>query len=131
MSQYEEVQLMHKLQRAGPLPTTAARRLLRKLTVRNLQRKNGLPLFNLAFSETGYTHNDPCFINDSQFERVLDRFKVCLKKMSDSHLITKFKVPKVKMENFEQLQPSFMLRLMGKIEPICFTSPYTERCYFL
>jgi hypothetical protein len=78
MSQYEEVQLMHKLQRAGPLPTTAARRLLRKLTVRNLQRKNGLPLFNLAFSETGYTHSDPCFINDSQFERVLDRFKVCL-----------------------------------------------------
>ena len=70
---------MHKLQRAGPLPTTAARRLLRKLTVRNLQRKNGLPLFNLAFSETGYTHSDPCFINDSQFERVLDRFKVCLK----------------------------------------------------
>jgi hypothetical protein len=31
------------------------------------------------------------------------------------------------MENFEQSQPSFMLRLMGKIEPICFTSPYTER----
>jgi len=78
MTQYEEVQLMHKLQRAGPLPTSAARRLLRKLAVRNLQRKNGMPLFNLAYSQTGFTNNDPCFINDSQYNRVLDRFKVIL-----------------------------------------------------
>ncbi|XP_065331946.1 cysteine-rich protein 2-binding protein [Cloeon dipterum] len=111
MTQYEEVHLMHRLERAGPLPTSKAHRLYRKLVVRNLQRKNGLPLFNLACSPTGHTLNDPSLSNDPKFARILDRFNV-----SSSQL-----------KNVDNNSLSFMTRLMGMIEPASFKSPNTGR----
>ncbi|XP_059473221.1 cysteine-rich protein 2-binding protein [Neocloeon triangulifer] len=111
MTQYEEVHLMHRLERAGPLPTSESRRLYRKLVVRNLQRKNGQPLFNLSYSLIGYTFSDPSLTMDPKFDRILDRFSVS----------------NARLKSLGQKNPSFMLRLMGKIEPTTFISPFTER----
>lgn len=77
MSQFDEVQLLHRLQRAGPLPTSEARRLMRKLAVRHAKRQHHMPLFNIDLAPTGYTNKDPSSgINGLRFDRVLDRFQV-------------------------------------------------------
>ncbi|KAF4518851.1 hypothetical protein B566_EDAN006702 [Ephemera danica] len=115
MSQFEEVQLMHRLQRAGPLPDAATRRLLRKLVVRHAKRQNNLPLFNVDLSPTGYTDSDPSLsrLLNSSFERVLDRFQIT-GQFSGSR-------------KSNQQTTSFLLRLLGHTVLTCFYSPYTER----
>jgi hypothetical protein len=69
---------MHSLQRAGPLPDAAARRLLRKLAVRHAKRKHNMALFNTDLCPTGYTFKDPSLSKHHNYgyERVLDRFQV-------------------------------------------------------
>lgn len=121
MTEYEELDLLKRLSKqirraetlkgTGQVPSSVYR-LHRKLCVRREQRKLGLQLF----SDVLMSYLRPKSANKMKQQagiRHLDRFQTVF--LSEES------------QCWETTQQSFMLRLLGHVEPTPFRSPYTER----
>ncbi|XP_063221129.1 cysteine-rich protein 2-binding protein [Bacillus rossius redtenbacheri] len=112
-SVYEEHQLLSRLHRVPEVDAPGpVRRLHRKLCVRRLKRERGLPLFDLDRGGYGSRERRPA--GGPGETRVLDRFQVQSRRSQE-------------LGSVESRHCSFMVRLMGQSEPMCFCSPYTHR----
>ncbi|XP_034236276.1 cysteine-rich protein 2-binding protein [Thrips palmi] len=117
MSEYEELHLLNLLLKytgkdSPPVPSQIIR-LQRKLLVRREQRHRRLETF-ADVSSSVYNVNSSCNSSlEKSSSRTLDRYQVFA-----------FSEESQPPQN---CQSSFMLRLLGRVEPTCFVSPYTER----
>ncbi|KAK3927291.1 Cysteine-rich protein 2-binding protein [Frankliniella fusca] len=117
MTEYEELNLLQLLSKQIESSTksipSAILRLHRKLNVRREQRHRRLGHFSdVAASVNKVNLSGTGTLQPSNI-RTLDRYQVVT--FSEESY------------NIKSNQQSFMLRLLGRVEPTCFVSPYTER----
>lgn len=117
MTEYEELHTLQLLSKriemsSGSVPSVILR-LHRKLNVRREQRHRRLGHFTEISASLNDADLSSSRLHKSSNVRTLDRYQVVT--LSENSYHTK------------NNQQSFMLRLLGRVEPTCFVSPFTER----
>ncbi|XP_033108160.1 cysteine-rich protein 2-binding protein-like [Anneissia japonica] len=138
MSIYEERQLLKFLENCPEAVELDlnARRLRRKLLVRQEKRQRGLPLLDLDATLQSYMQSitNTSAIDPSCFEvhspKLTSKAGQVTRYSSDFRILDRFQIPQVSVKNYQMKNPTFRTRLVGcqdeiSLQSIC--SPYTAR----
>ncbi|XP_071951986.1 cysteine-rich protein 2-binding protein-like isoform X2 [Antedon mediterranea] len=138
ISIYEERQLLKFLENCPEAVESdlSARRLRRKLLVRQEKRQRGLPLLDLDATLQSYLQSitNTTAIDPSCFEvhspKMTAKTGHITRYSSDFRILDRFQIPQASVKNYKMRNPTFRTRLVGcqdemSLQNIC--SPYTSR----